>query len=491
MPDPSQEPTPQTTGRSIVVFGDDVRGDRNAILEALRALAELTASSSPRTPAAGRWGPTSSTAPRRSASARSAWRSSRARRRSCRRRSPTRRRRACRSSRSSPSACSTRSPSRSQEPVEEEPGTTGEFADDDEFTWGLRATGVDVTQATGEGIKIAVLDTGFTVDHPDFAGRTVTTQSFITGQAVDDGHGHGTHCIGTAAGPAKPPEGRRYGIATGAEIFAGKVLSNAGSGADAGHPRGDRVGDHERLPGRLDVARRERPRAVGDVRGGRPPRARRGHVDRRRRGQQRQPPGQSGLRRDPRQQRLDHGRRRARLVAAARRVLGRQRHAEGRGGRHRGPGGRRLLDLAHAAALQHRSPARAWRRRTSPASRRCGRRRRATPARRCGRRRRRRAQARAARRDVGAGLAQAPPPGQEPPPTQSRRRPEPPPPSRRPPSRLRRPSRRRAEPPPPPSRPAGRAAPAAPSRRRRPSRPLRRRTERWRRWIRRGRAPSP
>lgn len=51
---------------------------------------------------------------------------------------------------------------------------------------------------------------------------------------MQDGHGHGTHCIGTACGSRRPTQLPRYGIAFNSEIFAGKVLSNQGSGGDAG-----------------------------------------------------------------------------------------------------------------------------------------------------------------------------------------------------------------------------------------------------------------
>ena len=107
-------------------------------------------------------------------------------------------------------------------------------ADNDQFTWGLQATRVSSSSRTGRGVRIAVLDTGFDVDHPDFAGRSVTTQSFIAGETVQDAHGHGTHCIGTSCGPVRPDGTRRYGVATEAEIFAGKVLSDGGSGSDSG-----------------------------------------------------------------------------------------------------------------------------------------------------------------------------------------------------------------------------------------------------------------
>lgn len=107
--------------------------------------------------------------------------------------------------------------------------------DESVFTWGLQAVGANISTATGKGVRLAVLDTGFTVDHPDFAGRTVLTQSFIAGETVDDAHGHGTHCIGSAAGPRKPASGGPgYGVAYEADIYAGKVLSNAGFGSDGG-----------------------------------------------------------------------------------------------------------------------------------------------------------------------------------------------------------------------------------------------------------------
>jgi subtilisin len=106
--------------------------------------------------------------------------------------------------------------------------------DESQATWGLQATKVVGSSRTGRGIRVAVLDTGFDEQHPDFAGRSITPRSFVDGEPVQDVHGHGTHCIGTALGPKVPGVLPRYGIAHEAEIFAGKVLSDAGSGDDAG-----------------------------------------------------------------------------------------------------------------------------------------------------------------------------------------------------------------------------------------------------------------
>lgn len=111
-------------------------------------------------------------------------------------------------------------------------GKTGADRAQESLTWGLQAIGVQDSAATGAGIRVAVLDTGFTSDHPDFADRDVEVRSFVDGEDASDGHGHGTHCIGTACGPRNPAQGPGYGVAPGAEIYAGKVLSNEGTGTD-------------------------------------------------------------------------------------------------------------------------------------------------------------------------------------------------------------------------------------------------------------------
>lgn len=114
----------------------------------------------------------------------------------------------------------------------EQAAAAAALADTETATWGLAATKALTSRFTGRGIRVAVLDTGMDLLHPDFAGRFLTSQSFIPGEAVQDGHGHGTHCIGTACGPARPVQGRRYGVASEAQIFAGKVLANSGRGPD-------------------------------------------------------------------------------------------------------------------------------------------------------------------------------------------------------------------------------------------------------------------
>jgi len=103
----------------------------------------------------------------------------------------------------------------------------------DELTWGLLATRVSTSAYSGAGIRVAVLDTGLDLTHPDFAGRKIVSKSFIEGEEVQDGNGHGTHCIGTACGSMLQTF-PRYGVAYESEIYAGKVLSDEGGGVDGG-----------------------------------------------------------------------------------------------------------------------------------------------------------------------------------------------------------------------------------------------------------------
>ena len=101
-------------------------------------------------------------------------------------------------------------------------------------TWGLNRCKVPQSSWSGAGIKVAVLDTGMDLGHPDFEGRELVTRSFV-GEPVQDINGHGTHCIGTACGPQSPGGNTpRYGVAYEAQVFVGKVLTNSGSSTGAG-----------------------------------------------------------------------------------------------------------------------------------------------------------------------------------------------------------------------------------------------------------------
>ncbi|MFF8277335.1 S8 family serine peptidase [Streptomyces lateritius] len=87
---------------------------------------------------------------------------------------------------------------------------------------------------TGKGVKVAVLDTGIDVNHPDFGGLIDGTASFVPGEGVTDVNGHGTHVAGTIVGSGAASGGANKGVAPDADLFVGKVLGGAeGSGQNS------------------------------------------------------------------------------------------------------------------------------------------------------------------------------------------------------------------------------------------------------------------
>lgn len=87
------------------------------------------------------------------------------------------------------------------------------------------------TSGSSKATWIWILDTGMDMDHPDLNVQTSSfyAKSFISGQTVEDGHGHGTHVAGIAA--AKDNTIGAVGVSAGAKVVPVKVLSNTGSGS--------------------------------------------------------------------------------------------------------------------------------------------------------------------------------------------------------------------------------------------------------------------
>lgn len=85
----------------------------------------------------------------------------------------------------------------------------------------------------GEGVDVAVLDTGIDAEHPDLAGRVGSSVSFVPGEDVTDRNGHGTHVASTIAGTGAGSDGAERGVAPGADLQIGKVLDNGGSGEES------------------------------------------------------------------------------------------------------------------------------------------------------------------------------------------------------------------------------------------------------------------
>jgi len=84
-------------------------------------------------------------------------------------------------------------------------------------------------------VKVAVLDTGCTIFHPQIRPRQEVETHSVTGEPPADGQGHGQWCITAAFGGEIPTHfGRCKGVAFGRNIISVKCLSNLGFGTTSG-----------------------------------------------------------------------------------------------------------------------------------------------------------------------------------------------------------------------------------------------------------------
>ena len=114
-------------------------------------------------------------------------------------------------------------------PVPAKPVITPE---EKEIPWGVKrvnAAGAwDTTM--GEGVKVAIVDTGIDFNHPDLAAHYAGGYNAVsTGTLPMDDHGHGTHVAGTI-GAIRDVKGVA-GVAPNAKLYAVKVLDANGSGS--------------------------------------------------------------------------------------------------------------------------------------------------------------------------------------------------------------------------------------------------------------------
>ncbi|MDQ0229321.1 S8 family peptidase [Metabacillus malikii] len=87
----------------------------------------------------------------------------------------------------------------------------------------------DVTQSN-QSIKIAIIDTGVQLNHPDLQSKLLSGYDFVDrDNNPDDGNGHGTHVAGIAASVTNNLRGIA-GIAPLASIIPVRVLDNSGNG---------------------------------------------------------------------------------------------------------------------------------------------------------------------------------------------------------------------------------------------------------------------
>ena len=106
---------------------------------------------------------------------------------------------------------------------------TSESLSSQNIPYGIEMVGATQvwSRTKGRGAIVAVLDTGISMYHPD-RGNIIASTSFVTGEAVEDFEGHGTHTAGTIA--AMDNDIGVIGVAPEAGLLIGKVLDNEGTG---------------------------------------------------------------------------------------------------------------------------------------------------------------------------------------------------------------------------------------------------------------------
>ena len=101
---------------------------------------------------------------------------------------------------------------------------------DEGDAWGIAAVGATDSRYCGDGVQVAVLDTGIDPNHAAFKGINITPEDFTGSGGDGDENGHGTHCCGTIFG--RDVGDGRIGIAKGVnDVLIGKVLDDVGAGS--------------------------------------------------------------------------------------------------------------------------------------------------------------------------------------------------------------------------------------------------------------------
>lgn len=102
-----------------------------------------------------------------------------------------------------------------------------------QIPWGINTMykNSGVIPSGGDGIKIAVLDTGVNKDHFDLKNRIFDCKDFTKGpntkNTCKDDNGHGTHVAGTILADAGSDGLGIYGVAPGASLMAYKVCASS------------------------------------------------------------------------------------------------------------------------------------------------------------------------------------------------------------------------------------------------------------------------
>lgn len=137
--------------------------------------------------------------------------------------------------------------------------------------WGMRRIGAEAAWqfSRGEGVVIAVIDTGVDLEHPDLKDQLIPGTSVVGEGQPDDKHGHGSLIAGIAAASADNGEGIS-GVAPGAKVLPVRVFDAAGSATSSSVARAIRFAvdaadrRHAKLVLNLSFVGPSQPQSIGD-----------------------------------------------------------------------------------------------------------------------------------------------------------------------------------------------------------------------------------
>ncbi|RPH29747.1 MAG: hypothetical protein EHM93_16915 [Bacteroidales bacterium] len=91
---------------------------------------------------------------------------------------------------------------------------------ENEINYWIEKLGIEKIANRGNGVNVALLDSGIHLEHTDFDKNRIKYKSFLRDQSIQDFYGHGTHCAGILFGQGSH---RIEGVIPFAQAYIGRV----------------------------------------------------------------------------------------------------------------------------------------------------------------------------------------------------------------------------------------------------------------------------
>jgi subtilisin family serine protease len=102
-------------------------------------------------------------------------------------------------------------------------GGVNEIAEENdelEINYWIEKFGIRNIEKRGDGVRIAIIDSGIHLNHVDFNKSRISSKSFLSSSSIQDYYGHGTHCAGIIIGQGTQ---RIEGVAPLVEAYIARI----------------------------------------------------------------------------------------------------------------------------------------------------------------------------------------------------------------------------------------------------------------------------